>query len=53
MSTDFLISKYVGSRISTNSLMGKYLGFIIVRTSSIYLGFAMYVLFALTFHIYQ
>ena len=53
MSTDSLIVKYVGSRISAETLMGtgKYLGFSIARTSLIYLGFTMYVFFALKFHI--
>ena len=50
MSIDYLIGRYVGSGISIDSLMGKYLGFSIVRTSLAYLGFMMYVRFALTFH---
>ena len=39
MSTDHFMGEYLGSRISTDSLMGKHL----VRS--------MYVLFDLTFHI--
>ena len=39
------------SRLLTDSLMGKYLRFSIIRTSLTFLGFTMYVLFALTFHI--
>ena len=51
MSTDSLIGIYVGSRISTYSLMGKYPGFGILRTSSIYLRFTMYVFFRFDLHI--
>ena len=51
MSIDSLNGKYVGSIISTDSLMGKYLRFSIVRPSLVYLGFTMHAFFALIFHI--
>ena len=51
MSIDSLDGKYVGSIISTDSLMGKYLRFSIVRPSLVYLGFTMHAFFALIFHI--
>ena len=51
MSTDPLSCKYMGFRISIESLIGRYLGFSIVRTSLIYLGYTTYVRSALTFHV--
>jgi len=38
MSTDSFVAKYVGSKISTDSLMGKHICFSIVRISLTHLG---------------
>ena len=51
MSTDSFVAKYVGSKISTDSLMGKHICFSIVRISLTHLGFTIYVLFVLGFQI--
>ena len=42
ISTDSLIGKYVVSTLSTDPLMGEYLGLSIIRSSFIYLGFTTY-----------
>ena len=53
MSTDYLTGKCVGSRITADSSMGKYLpvGFSIIRISAVHLGFEPYVLFRFDIHI--
>lgn len=50
-STDSRSGKYVGSRMSTDTLKGKLLGFSIVCNSLLYLGYTKYLLCALAFRI--
>lgn len=50
VSTHSFEGKFVGSRTSTDCLTVKPLGFSIVRTSLIFVGFGIYVPFVLTFH---